>query len=130
MSEKPAVSLRERVQENRVAFWAGVFLAAAPVVFCVLMPLFGGVKNILAEAGAVSLGLLIGMFVGFFVQEKDKWDQHALSSAALVLTGGGALALMRVVGSGTNEIWFYPIGLLAGFGLGTIWEVLDPPAHT
>lgn len=106
-------------------FWAGVGLAAIPIVFCLQQAYAGNVR--IPEFGAASLGVLIGMLTGFFVQEAGEWDKHALSSAALVLTGGGVLGFMHwAPPTGANEIWFYPIGLLAGFGLGTIWEVVDP----
>jgi hypothetical protein len=106
-------------------FWAGLTLAAIPIVFCLLQAYAGNVK--VPEFGAASLGVLIGMLTGFFVQEAEEWDKHALSGAALVLTGGGVLGFMHWASpTGAHEVWFYPIGLLAGFGLGTIWEVVDP----
>jgi hypothetical protein len=106
-------------------FWAGLTLAAIPIVFCLQQAYAGNVK--VPEFGAASLGVLIGMLTGFFVQEAEEWDKHALSGAALVLTGGGVLGFMHWASpTGAHEVWFYPIGLLAGFGLGTIWEVVDP----
>jgi hypothetical protein len=106
-------------------FWAGVILAAIPILFCLHQAYAGNVK--VPEFGATSLGVLIGMLTGFFVQETNEWDKHALSSAALVLVGGGVLGFMHWASpTGAHEIWFYPIGLLAGFGLGTVWDVVDP----
>jgi hypothetical protein len=106
-------------------FWAGVTLAAIPILFCLQQLSVGNVR--VPEFGATSLGVLIGMLTGFFVQEANEWDRHALSSAVLVLAGGGVLGFMHWASpTGAHEIWFYPIGLLAGFGLGTVWEVVDP----
>jgi hypothetical protein len=100
-------------------------LAAIPIAFCLKEACAGNVR--VPEFGAVSLGGLIGMLTGFFVQEAGEWDKQALSSAALVLIGGGVLGFMHWASPrGAHEVWFYPIGLLAGFGLGTIWEVVDP----
>jgi hypothetical protein len=106
-------------------FLAGVALAAIPILFCIYQAYAGNVR--VPEFGAASLGVLIGVLTGFFVQEAKVWDKQALSSAALVLTGGGVLGFMHWASpTGANEVWFYPIGLLAGFGIGTIWEVVDP----
>jgi|SRR5665213_648023 len=115
---------RKPLFEN-FTFWAGLTLAVIPIVFCLLQAYAGNVK--VPEFGATSLGVLIGMLTGFFVQEAKEWDKHALSSAALVLTGGGVLGFLHWASpTDAHEVWFYPIGLLAGFGLGTIWEVVDP----
>jgi hypothetical protein len=106
-------------------FWAGLTFAAVPSVFCLLQACAGNVR--VPEFGAASLGVLMGTLTGFFVQEAKEWDKHALSSAALVLIGGGVLGFMHWASpTGAHEVWFYPIGLLAGFGFGTIWEVVDP----
>jgi hypothetical protein len=106
-------------------FWAGLTLATIPIFFFIQQASAGNVK--VPEVGAASLGTLIGMLTGFFVQEAKEWDKHALSSTVLVLIGGAVLGFMHWASpSGAHEVWFYPIGLLAGFGLGTIWEVIDP----
>jgi hypothetical protein len=111
---------------RNVTFWAGFILAVFPIVYFSLQACAGYVN--VPECGAASLGLLIGMLTGFFAQEVKEWDKRALSSAVPLLTGGGVLGLMHWASSTDgHEIWFYPIGLLAGFGLGTIWEVIDPP---
>jgi hypothetical protein len=44
------------------------------------------------------------------------------------LLGGGVLGFMRwAAPTSGQEVWYYPIGLLAGFGVGTIWDTIDPP---
>ncbi|WP_316168771.1 MULTISPECIES: hypothetical protein [unclassified Bradyrhizobium] len=112
---------------KKFTFWVGVTLAAIPIVFCSLQAYAGNVR--VPEFGATSLGLLIGMFAGFFVQEVKEWDKHALTSAVLVLTGGGVMGFLHWASGSMgapDTIWFYPVGLLAGFGVGTIWDVVDP----
>jgi hypothetical protein len=82
----------------------------------------------LAAGGAWCLGLLVGVMVGFFVQETEDWDRRALVSAVGVFTGGGVLAILRWAASlGGREVWFYPMGLVVGFVIGTIWEHAAPP---
>ena len=125
MSNKPAPSIRECLQKGRVTIWFGVMLLVIPIAICWLRA--GDAKDALAAFGAVFLGGLIGMFVGFFAHEADQWNLSAMVGAATVLTGSGALAFLRYVSGGEmHEVWFYPIGLVAGYGFGTIWEVIDP----
>lgn len=74
----------------------------------------------------------MGVMVGFFVQETEDWDGKALVSAVTVLTGGGVLAILRwtaSLGGTTREVWFYPMGPVVGFVIGTIWEYVDPPEN-
>jgi hypothetical protein len=71
----------------------------------------------------------LGILVGFYVQEAE-WDRAALVASVLALVGGGAVALLHfLAGSAgpTREYWFYPMGLLAGFIIGTIWEYCESP---
>jgi hypothetical protein len=81
-------------------------------------------------AGSSCLGILVGTLVGFYVQEAEEWDRKALYGSVSVLVGGGAIALLHFLAGTagpTREYWFYPIGLLAGFVVGTVWEYCDPP---
>jgi hypothetical protein len=108
---------------RKVTFCVRLAFVVIPIVICVLL----NVDFKVPELGAASLGVLIGMMIGFFVQETEKWDKRALTSAVLVMTGGGVSGFMHWASPvGGHEIWFYPIGLLVGLGLGTIWEVIDP----
>jgi tetrahydromethanopterin S-methyltransferase subunit C len=83
--------------------------------------------DLLPAVGTVLLGFIIGMLVGFFVQEADEWTQTAMVASVAVLTGAGTLALLRYGTHDTQGVWFYPIGLVIGFGFGTIWDAIDPP---
>jgi hypothetical protein len=82
----------------------------------------------MVATGAVCLGILIGILVGFYVQEEIKWDRRALVGAISAFAGGGVMALIHsLVSNGApREFWLYPVGLLGGFIVGTIWEYLDP----
>ena len=79
-----------------------------------------GMSPIIAT-GAGCLGILIGILVAYFVEEAKAMTFRVLSSAVTIFAGGGVLAVFHLVGmtKPTEEYWFYPIGLLVGFGVGT-----------
>ncbi len=83
-------------------------------------------KDFLPAVGSTFLGFIIGMLVGFFAQEADEWTRPAMTASVAVLTGAGALALLRYGVTDPSGVWFYPVGLVTGFGFGTIWEEIDP----
>ncbi|MGY4289150.1 putative membrane protein [Bradyrhizobium sp. LM2.7] len=83
-------------------------------------------KDAGAAVGITLLGFIIGMLVGFFVQETDEWTRSAMAASVAVLTGAGVVALLRYGAPDPQGVWFYPIGLVIGFGFGTIWDVVDP----
>jgi tetrahydromethanopterin S-methyltransferase subunit C len=82
-------------------------------------------KELLPAVGGTFLGTIIGMLVGFYAQEVDKWTREAMTASAVVLTGAGALALLRYNAADPQGVWYYPIGLLLGFGFGAIWAEID-----
>jgi tetrahydromethanopterin S-methyltransferase subunit C len=84
-------------------------------------------RDAIPALGATLLGFIIGMLVGFFAQEAKEWTRSAMTGSVAVLTGAGALALLRYGAPDPNGVWFYPVGLVIGFGFGTIWDVIDPP---
>jgi len=76
--------------------------------------------------GALSLGLLIGALVGWYVNEAKQINHKVLSLAVWVLAGGIVLGLFRFLSAGdvaAREIWLYPVGLLIGFVAVTILEL-------
>jgi uncharacterized membrane-anchored protein YhcB (DUF1043 family) len=85
----------------------------------------------LIAGGTFSLGLLIGMFIGYFVFEAEKMDHKVLYSAVGVMGGAAVIALFHLLGGfhaeSRREYWLYPIGLLMGYVIGNIHERIDPP---
>jgi tetrahydromethanopterin S-methyltransferase subunit C len=83
-------------------------------------------RDNIPAVGATLLGLIIGMLVGFFAQEAKEWTRAAMTASVAVLTGAGTLALLRYGAPDQHDVWFYPVGLVIGFGFGTIWDAVDP----
>jgi hypothetical protein len=83
-------------------------------------------RELLPAVGGTLLGFIIGMLVGFFVQEAKEWTRSAMTASVAVLTGAGAVALLRYGAPDQYNILFYPVGLVIGFGFGTVWEEIDP----
>jgi hypothetical protein len=67
--------------------------------------------------GTLCIGLLIGSFVGYFLNEADEMSDAVLRTSVSILAGGGVVALFGLLAPGgvSREVWFYPIGLLVGF---------------
>ncbi|MDA9410588.1 hypothetical protein [Bradyrhizobium sp. CCBAU 45384] len=82
-------------------------------------------KDLLPAIGGTFLGAVIGMLVGFYAQEAEVWSRQAMTASVAVLTGAGAVALLRYNAADPASVWFYPIGLVTGFGFGTIWSDVD-----
>lgn len=71
----------------------------------------------------------MGALLGFYVQEAEKWHLGALTGSVSAVVGSGVIALFQYLSHNTGaarEIWFYPIGLVGGFIVGTLWEHADP----
>lgn len=83
-------------------------------------------RDAVAIVGAVLLGFVIGMFVSFFVQEAKEWTRQAMTASVAVIASAGLLALLRYGAPNPSDVWFYPAGLVMGFGFGTIWDAIDP----
>ena len=82
-------------------------------------------------SGTISLGVLVGILVGYFVNEAKKMDQTILKSAISILAGGGVVAMFSLLGGlkePPHEIWLYPCGLLAGYFIATVYEHMFPSA--
>lgn len=85
------------------------------------------VKDAVPVVGATLLGFIVGMLVGFFAQETEEWSRSAMTASVAVLAGAGTLALLHYGAAFDPQgIWFYPIGLVVGFGFGTVWVAADP----
>ena len=80
--------------------------------------------------GASCLGVLIGLFVAYFIFELKVMNHKALHAAVGVIGGAGVIAVFHLLGGlhdPRSEYWLYPIGLLIGYILGTIYEWIAPP---
>ena len=104
---------------------AAAYLLSLAAAF--LIALFGHADWIVV-LGAFWLGTLLGTFLGFYAHEAEKWDPRALGASIWVIAGSSILLLLQylVPKAGARELWFYPIGLIGGFIIGTIWEYADP----
>jgi hypothetical protein len=98
------------------------------LLVALLVALLGGADWIVV-LGAFWLGALLGTLLGFYVQEAEEWGPRALGTSIWVIAGSSILLLLQFLGprASAREIWFYPIGLVGGFIVGTIWEYVDPP---
>ena len=98
------------------------------LIVAFLVALFGSADWIIV-LGAFWLGALLGTLLGFYVQEAEEWDLRALGTSIWVIAGSSVLLLLQFLApKGAHEVWFYPIGLIGGFIVGTIWEYAEPPS--
>jgi hypothetical protein len=90
---------------------------------------YTGKSDWLVILGALWLGAFLGTLVGFYVQEAEEWGSRALTTSIWVVTGSSTLVLLQFLNptAGLREVWFYPLGIVGGFIIGTIWEYVDPP---
>ncbi len=67
-------------------------------------------------AGVVSLGLVIGMLVGWFVNEDREFSVGGLVASVTVLSGSGVVGVFQLVApqGSTREFWLYPVAILIG----------------
>jgi MFS family permease len=89
--------------------------------------------DLLVAGGTFSLGILIGILIAYFVDEADKMDRGVLYGAVGVIGGVGVIAVFHLLGGRngtTREYWFYPIGLLVGFFIGSVLAWYLPPEIT
>jgi hypothetical protein len=70
----------------------------------------------LIVGGVVSLGLLVGLLVGWFVNEDQPFTVNGLVACVTVLSGAGVAGIFHLVSpnASTREYWLYPVTLLLG----------------
>ena len=70
----------------------------------------------LAVVGTLSLGILLGLIVGWFLDEEQPFTVSGLIAISSILSGAGVLGVFHLVSpnGALREFWFYPIGLLVG----------------
>jgi pilus assembly protein TadC len=69
-------------------------------------------------AGALSLGVLIGVLVGWYFSEAKSTTPFVLGFSISALVCSSVLAMFSFLAGlrgPTHEYWFYPVGLLIGF---------------
>ena len=75
--------------------------------------------------GSFWLGALIGLLLGFNVHESEQGDQSVLGACAWAIAASIVFVLLRYLGD-PHELWFYPMGLVGGFIIGTLWKYAAP----
>ena len=73
--------------------------------------------SIVPALGVLSLGIIIGWLIRFFIKRFKSFTPKALTSVVTLIVGGSTVKLL---GADKTLFWFYPIGLLAGFTIYTI----------
>lgn len=89
--------------------------------------------DLLVVSGVLCLGLLIGLLVGWYVNEAKSMTFPVLVGAVNILAGSGVLAIFHLISPApTREYWLYPVGLLVGVLIAAPLDVLLNrlyPAH-
>jgi hypothetical protein len=78
--------------------------------------------------GCFCLGALIGVLVRYYVSEAEKMTLKVLASSISVLAGSGVIGIFHLMdpnGAASNAYWFYPVGLLVGFAVVAIIEMIE-----
>lgn len=73
--------------------------------------------NIVAAIGSLSLGVVVGWLVRYFIRRFKNFTPQALSFVISIAAGGAAIKFLE---ADKTVWWFYPIGLLLGFVVYTI----------
>jgi hypothetical protein len=77
--------------------------------------------NIVAVIGSLSLGIVVGWLVRYFIRRFKSFTPQALGFVISIIAGG---AVIKFLEADKTVWWFYPIGLLVGFILYTIVAIL------
>ncbi len=81
--------------------------------------------DLLVLFGSLWLGVLIGLLLGFNVQESEQGEHRVLGASAWAIAASVVFVLLRYLGD-PHELWFYPMGLVGGFIIGTLWKSAAP----
>lgn len=68
--------------------------------------------NIVPALGSLSLGIVVGWLIRFFIRRFKSFTPKALTSIVSIIAGGATVKLLE---ADNTVLWFYPIGLLGGF---------------
>ena len=73
--------------------------------------------DVVPALGALSLGIVIGWLVRYFIRRFKEFGPQALGLVVSIMLGG---AVVKFLEADRTVWWFYPIGLLLGFVLYTV----------
>jgi hypothetical protein len=72
----------------------------------------------IAGLGSISLGLLIGGIVDYYIAKQPHFDDKGLGAAVSALVGAGVIGIFQALRGkdvpSDPQIWLYPVGLLLG----------------
>ena len=68
--------------------------------------------SMIAAIGSVCLGGVVGWLVRYFISRLEKYTTQGLTAVVGVLFGAG---VVKFLDQTPDVVWFYPIGLVAGF---------------
>jgi len=67
--------------------------------------------SILPAVGALFLGIFVGWLTRYFLFRLRSFTIQGLSGVVAVVSGAGVL---RLLGTHTEAVWLYPVGLVVG----------------
>lgn len=70
---------------------------------------------IVAAIGSTCLGFIVGWLVRYFLFRFKEFNAQILGSTVSLIAGSTVTVFFNLFDPGKSVIWFYPIGLLAGF---------------
>jgi Na+/citrate or Na+/malate symporter len=118
MTEKPKPGWsfeQDAKRYGRSILLTVVALYVVSLVASIVAAWFGkNSSDFVVICGAFWFGAVIGLLLGFLVQEAKQWDQKALTTSILGVAGSSVLLLLRLLAPTMHEIWFYPMGLVGG----------------
>ncbi len=76
--------------------------------------------KVIPAIGATCLGIVVGLLIRYFIRRFKRFTPQVFGSLLSIVLGGTTIRLL----SGDQQIvWFYPIGLLLGFILYTLFDI-------
>lgn len=81
----------------------------------------------LPAAGAASLGVFIGYLAWYFIVRfgGERFTTDGLTAVVGVLVGGAVIDFLKTTGAATRDWWWYPIGLVIGWGVFIVFRFLN-----
>lgn len=108
---------------GRHVLWAIVVLYLVNLIALLTVAL-RSFADVLVLFGSWWLGALIGLLLGFHVQDSGRADPKAVGVSLLVFGGSIIFIILRYLGD-LHEVWFYPMGMVGGFIISLLWKYAD-----